>query len=97
VEAQTMLESLGQATDVKVESDTPEFASDTDIDAASLLRESQNGPIIRLVNWVFFEAVRRKASDIHIEPYESEMRVRFRVDGRMHTVLRPSLTWRDAV
>lgn len=48
-------------------------------------------PIIRLTNYLMQQAVENRASDIHIEPYESFFRVRFRVDGSMHTVLTPPL------
>jgi type IV pilus assembly protein PilB len=45
-------------------------------------------PVIRLINKLFVEAIRRKASDIHIEPYEQFSRVRFRIDGTLHEVMR---------
>ncbi len=46
-------------------------------------------PIIKLVNHILFQAVKREASDIHIEPYEKEVRVRYRIDGVMFTTLTP--------
>lgn len=46
-------------------------------------------PIIKLVNYILYQAVKQNASDIHIEPYEKELRVRYRVDGVMHTVMTP--------
>ena len=46
-------------------------------------------PIIKLVNHIFFQAVKRGASDIHIEPFEKEIRVRYRIDGVMYTVMNP--------
>lgn len=45
-------------------------------------------PVIRLMNKIFVEAIRRKCSDIHIEPYETHSRVRFRIDGTLHEVMR---------
>ena len=46
-------------------------------------------PIIKLVNNIFFQAVKRGASDIHIEPFEKEIRVRYRIDGVMYTAMNP--------
>ena len=46
-------------------------------------------PIARLVNWMLTNAIDQRASDIHMEPYESFFRVRFRIDGMLHTVLKP--------
>lgn len=45
-------------------------------------------PVIRLINKLFLEAIRRKTSDIHIEPYEQYSRVRFRIDGVLHEIMR---------
>jgi len=55
--------------------------------AEDLLNIANKAPAIKLVNKILFEAVHRRASDIHIEPYESEVKVRFRVDGVLHNVL----------
>ena len=57
---------------------------------ADLLDDSDDAPIIRLINGLIAEAVRKKASDIHIEPFEDRLSVRLRVDGVMREVLSPS-------
>ncbi|MEL6258853.1 MAG: type II secretion system ATPase GspE, partial [Pseudomonadota bacterium] len=57
---------------------------------ADLLDTSDDAPIIRLINGLIAEAVRTKASDIHIEPFEDRLSVRLRVDGLMREVLSPS-------
>ena len=54
--------------------------------AEDLLSIANKAPIVKLVNNIFFQAVHRRASDIHIEPYENEARVRFRIDGVLHDV-----------
>ncbi len=51
--------------------------------------ESHTPPIISLVNYIFVEAHRREASDIHIEPYQTYFRIRLRIDGMLHTILTP--------
>lgn len=59
-------------------------------ETADLLDDSDDAPIIRLINGLIAEAVRKKASDIHIEPFEDRLSVRLRVDGVMREVLSPS-------
>ncbi|MBI1908894.1 MAG: type II secretion system ATPase GspE [Deltaproteobacteria bacterium] len=54
-----------------------------------LLESADEAPIIRLVNSLMFRAVKQKASDIHIEPFEKDLVVRFRVDGILYDILRP--------
>ena len=61
-----------------------ELEADSDLKAAG-----EQPPIITLCNYLLVEAVRRHASDIHIEPYETYFRVRFRIDGCLHTILTP--------
>src|SRR6266567_1332305 len=50
-----------------------------------------------LVNMVLVDALRRGASDIHVEPYEKELRIRFRIDGLLYDVMHPPLKMRDAL
>jgi type IV pilus assembly protein PilB len=86
------LEDLGMTNDdLEVVADTEE------IDAASLERQGGEAPIIRLVNALLLSAIQRGASDIHIEPYEKEMRIRFRVDGVLQPVMSPPLKYRDPI
>ncbi|MBE9533585.1 MAG: type II secretion system ATPase GspE, partial [Proteobacteria bacterium] len=54
-----------------------------------LLDETSDAPIIKLVNHIFSQAVKSQASDIHIEPYQQRLQVRFRLDGVLHNVLSP--------
>ncbi len=56
-----------------------------DIEEKDILTMAAEAPIIKLVNQIFFQAIKKNASDIHIEPFEKEVRVRFRVDGVMYT------------
>jgi type IV pilus assembly protein PilB len=72
-------------------------AEEAELDAASLEKAAEEAPIIKLVNLVLTDSVKRGASDIHLEPYETEMRVRFRVDGVLQTVMSPPLRLKDAM
>jgi len=68
-----------------------------EIDAASLERQSGEAPIIRLVNALMLSAIQKGASDIHVEPYEKDMRIRFRIDGVLQAVMAPALKYRDPI
>ena len=69
----------------------------SEIDIRSLEGSSQEAPVVRLVNVILVESLRRGASDIHIEPYEREFRVRFRIDGILYNIMAPPLKLRDAL
>src|SRR6266540_3753360 len=68
-----------------------------EIDLSTLSRMSEDAPVVRLVNVLLVDALRRGASDIHIEPYEKELRIRFRIDGVLYDVMHPPLKMRDAL
>ena len=72
-------------------------AEEDQMDAAALERAAEEAPIIKLVNLILTDAVKRGASDIHVEPYEKELRVRLRVDGILQTVMSPPLKLKDAM
>jgi type IV pilus assembly protein PilB len=67
------------------------------IDVASLERQGGEAPVIRLVNLMLMSAIQKGASDVHIEPYEKEFRVRFRIDGILYNVMAPPMKFRDAI
>lgn len=62
-----------------------------------LLDLTDEAPVIRLLNSILFQAVKERASDIHIEPYERELEVRFRVDGLLYPMLSPPKVIQDAL
>jgi len=68
-----------------------------EIDLSNLTRMSEDAPVVRLVNVLLVDSLQRGASDIHIEPYEKEMLIRFRIDGVLYDVMRPPLRLRDAL
>src|SRR5205809_364355 len=72
-------------------------AEESELDTATLEKAAEEAPIIKLVNLILTDSVKRGASDIHIEPYETELRVRFRVDGQLQTVMNPPLKLKDAI
>jgi type IV pilus assembly protein PilB len=68
-----------------------------EIDVGTLERQSGEAPVIRLVNLMLMSSIQKGASDIHIEPYEREFRVRFRIDGILYNVMVPPMKFRDAI
>jgi type IV pilus assembly protein PilB len=72
-------------------------AEEAEMNLAELERMAEEAPIIKLVNLILTDAVKRGASDIHIEPYEKEIRVRFRIDGILQSVMNPPMKLRDAI
>ncbi len=91
--ANRALEELGGMAD-----DAIEVITDAEeVDTATLERQGGEAPIIKLVNALMLSAIQKGASDIHIEPYEKEMRIRFRIDGVLHQVMSPALKYRDAI
>ncbi len=70
---------------------------DDEIDVTSLARMSEDAPVVRLVNVLLVDSLTRGASDIHIEPYEKDLRIRFRIDGVLYDVMHPPMRLRDAL
>lgn len=83
---------IGELKDYSVE-----IKADSDISVKELERASGDAPVIRLVNHLLLDALRRGASDIHIEPYSKDYRIRYRVDGVLYDIIRPPTKLRNAV
>jgi type IV pilus assembly protein PilB len=89
--------ALEETTAQVVEDDVELLEEMEQIDVASLERQGGEAPVIRLVNLMMMSAIQKGASDIHIEPYEKEFRVRFRIDGLLYNVMAPPMKFRDAI
>src|SRR4249919_3007286 len=81
----------GGADDVEVLEELQE------ISAEALARQGEDAPVVRLVNVVLMSAIQKGASDIHFEPYEKELRVRYRIDGILYNIMAPPMKYRDAI
>ena len=68
-----------------------------EIDIGDLKKAVEDAPVVKLVNYILTEAIKKKASDIHIEPYEKAFRVRYRVDGVLHEFMKPPMKLRNAI
>jgi type IV pilus assembly protein PilB len=84
-------EEAGTGTDLEV------LEEEQDLDLATLEEESEQAPVVKLVNIVLTDAIKRGASDIHIEPYEKEYRVRYRIDGILYEMMHPPLKLKEAI
>jgi len=87
---QTLLKSVEAAEDLEVVEDQ----EDEDVKKEDL---ADDAPVVKLINGLLTDAVKRGASDIHIEPFEYEMRVRYRVDGSLQEVMKPPVKMRAAL
>lgn len=78
--------------------DDVEYGEDEEsVNAVDLQNMAEEAPVVRLVNAILIDAIRNNASDIHLEPYEKSMRVRFRIDGVLKEVMKPPLKLRNAI
>jgi type IV pilus assembly protein PilB len=68
-----------------------------EISVEALARQGEEAPVVRLVNVLLMSAIQKGASDIHIEPYEKELRVRYRIDGILYNIMNPPMKFRDAL
>lgn len=67
------------------------------VNALDLEKSAEEAPVVKLVNLMLVDAIKKGASDIHIEPYEKSFRVRYRIDGGLYEVMKPPLKLKQAV
>jgi type IV pilus assembly protein PilB len=97
--APTALEAASKALEqIELEDDNVEVIEEVEeISADDLALQGEEAPVIKLVNVILLSAIQKGASDIHIEPYEKELRVRYRVDGILYNIMQPPMKFRDAI
>ena len=82
----------------QVQDDDVQVLEETeDLDVVTLEKQGGEAPVVRLVNVVLASAIQKGASDIHVEPYEKEFRIRYRIDGVLYNVMVPPMKMRDAI
>jgi len=86
-------EVLGDMEDIDIELGGDE----EEVNLGDLEKASEEAPVIKLVNLILTDAIKKKASDIHIEPYEKIFRCRYRIDGLLYEVLKPPMKMRNAI
>jgi len=93
---------LKKVMDEMAETDVPAadlelMEEEEELDLARLEAATEDAPVVKLVNLILTDSIKRGASDIHIEPYEKDFRVRFRIDGVLYEIMNPPLKLRDAI
>jgi type IV pilus assembly protein PilB len=79
--------------------DSVDYAADSDesVNIVDLENQAGEAPVVKLCNAILLSAIKKKASDIHVEPYEKSLRVRFRIDGILQEEMKPPLKLRNAI
>jgi type IV pilus assembly protein PilB len=93
LELKKVMEDLQQSESADLEV----LEDEEELDVAALAEGAEEAPVVKLCNLILTDAIKRGASDIHIEPYEKEYRVRFRIDGILYEIMNPPLKLRDSM
>jgi type IV pilus assembly protein PilB len=98
IELKKVYEEIAQVEKDGFELDLEAASEDEEqVSIDELQRSSEEAPIIKLVNLILSDSLKKGASDIHIEPYEKDFRVRFRIDGILYGMMNPPLRLKDAI
>ncbi|MFN7960190.1 MAG: type IV-A pilus assembly ATPase PilB [Thermoanaerobaculia bacterium] len=93
IELKKVMENMTE----EIETDLEVLEEEQELDLATLEDDAEQAPVVKLVNIFMTDAIKRGASDIHVEPYEKDYRVRFRIDGLLYDVMHPPLKLREAI
>jgi type IV pilus assembly protein PilB len=98
IELKRVYEEIALGEKESFELDLEAATEDTgQVSIDELQRSSEEAPIIKLVNLILSESLKKGASDVHIEPYEKDFRIRFRIDGILYNIMNPPLRLKDAI
>ncbi len=98
IELKKVYEEIAQVDKEGFELDLQAASDDEqELSIDQLQRSSEEAPIIKLVNLILSDSLKKGASDIHIEPYEKDFRIRFRIDGILYNMMNPPLRLKDAI
>ena len=93
IELKKVMEDLSTVDETSLEV----LEEEEDLDVTDLEASADEAPVVRLVNLILTDALKRGASDIHVEPYEKSYRVRFRIDGVLYEIMNPPMKLKDAI
>jgi len=93
IELKKVMDDLSE----EVDTDLEVLEDEEEMDLAALEEQSEDAPVVRLVNIILTDAIKKAASDIHVEPYEKEYRVRYRIDGLLYEMMNPPLKLKEAI
>jgi type IV pilus assembly protein PilB len=89
---EVMIDFVDEEEDFEFDADVEE-----DINVLDLEKSAGDAPVVKLVNLVLLDAIRKGASDIHVEPYEKQLRIRYRIDGVLYEVMKPPIKLKHAI
>src|SRR5712691_9013438 len=95
LELKEVMDELAQ--DEQTDHNLELLEEEEEVDLQKLEASTEEAPVVRLVNLILTDSIKRGASDIHIEPYEKDFRVRFRIDGVLYEIMQPPMKLRDAM
>jgi len=87
----TIIDDIEDAGDMEV------VSGEDELDVNELEKQTEDAPVVKLVNAILSDAIKKGASDIHIEPYEKSFRVRFRIDGVLYEIMKPPFKLKNAI
>jgi len=93
-DSSSMLEDVMSTFD---DSEMELIQEEDELNVSELKKETEDAPVIRLVNHILVDAIRKGASDIHLEPYEKIFRVRYRIDGVLYEMMKPPMRLKNAI
>ncbi|MGH9870295.1 MAG: type IV-A pilus assembly ATPase PilB [Candidatus Polarisedimenticolia bacterium] len=96
LELKKVMDEIGEAESASGEN-LELMDEDQELDLARLEAATEEAPVVKLVNLILTDSIKRGASDIHIEPYEKDFRVRYRIDGVLYEIMNPPMKLRDAI
>ncbi len=89
--------NYGEVLSALGKEDVEVVRSEDEVDLKQLEKATEEAPVVKLVNALLSDAIKKRASDIHIEPYERLLRVRFRIDGVLYEIMQPPLKLKNAM
>ncbi len=89
----SLMEVMSNLEDLELEV----VGGEEELNLEELEKATSEAPVVKLVNLILTEAIKREASDIHIEPYERKFRVRYRIDGVLYEIMSPPLKLKNAI
>jgi type IV pilus assembly protein PilB len=87
-----VLQDMEQGEDLAVLAD-----EDEDLNIGDIKKAMDDAPVVKLVNFLLMDAIDKRVSDVHIEPYEKVLRIRYRIDGVLQEVMKPPYSLKDAI
>lgn len=97
IEVAKAMERFEKIANISEDAPHMEVVVEKESDVVDIAQQAAQAPVIQFVNLLIYNAIEKRASDIHIEPYEKELRIRFRIDGILYPIKPPPFAMKDAI